>query len=126
MCQKKGIIMLKTFICFYLTDSTSEEREVTSRNAVVTDIPETAFAYNFYDKNVVKAEDGELCYGMEKNESPVVYIDCLKLTVKDIQQLLASMEQNCDTAVVVTPFGEILSCGDDDIVVYRYDLEDKI
>jgi hypothetical protein len=52
--------MLKTFLCFHLDNNFIEEREVKSRDIPITDIPKTAYAYQFYDKNVVEDEDGEL------------------------------------------------------------------
>ncbi|MBE5812582.1 MAG: hypothetical protein E7314_02890 [Clostridiales bacterium] len=118
--------MLKTFIRFYLHNDECEEREVTSRDAIITDIPETAFAYQFYDKNIAKAEDGELCYGMERNASPTIYLDCQKFAIKELRQLLAELDQYCEKAIVITPCGEIHPCNADDKVVSRYDLENKI
>ena len=118
--------MTQTFICFYCLNNVTEEREVSSRTAPIIDIPFDAYAYNFYDRTVVKAEDGELCYGLERNESPMTYIDCIHFTLDNLKGIVEEMEVTGDKAVVITSLGEVYPCEPDAKLVSRFELEELL
>ncbi|MBE5812583.1 MAG: hypothetical protein E7314_02895 [Clostridiales bacterium] len=108
--------MTKTYICFYFPDNCIEEREVSSRTAPITNIPPHAYAYQFYDRTVVQTEDGEFCYGLDRNGSPITYIGSLHFTVDYLEEIVMKMKRNGDKDVIIT------ACGD----VYPYDPDAKV
>lgn len=98
--------MLKTFVCFHLPGDSLTEKEVETRSIKVDDIPPGTVAYEFYDAQVVEAEDGELCYGEPRNRSPLIWICCSVLSKDELKEIIKDMEEADIEKVIFTPDGE--------------------
>ena len=100
--------MLKTFVCYYLPNAEVYEGEVEARNINASDIPIDAFAYEFFDRQVVEAEDGELCYGEARNRSTLTFISATVYSKHDLEELIKDMEENDVEKIIFTPSREAI------------------
>ena len=75
MKEKIGEKMLKHYVEFTFINPLRYERmEVKERNEKLIDFPEGIAAYQFYDRNEVVADDGEILLGEKKNFSGKKYL----------------------------------------------------
>ena len=106
--------MLKTFVCFHLPNDEFLQKEVETRSVTPADIPAEAIAYEFFDMQVVEAEDGELCYGEPRNRSEVTFVSAVIFSRNELEEIIKNMQDNSAEKVIITPSGEYLFYYDED------------
>lgn len=80
--------MLKHYVEFFYPGSFMSEssaKEVSDRNATVTEIPQGAYGYRHFSREEV-TQDGELLLGKAKDHSPMTYFGEV-LTLEQVQAL---------------------------------------
>lgn len=106
--------MLKTFVGFTLPNDEYLKKEVKTRSIKPDEIPADAIAYEFFDMQVVEAEDGELCYGEPRNRSDVTFISAVIFSKNELEEIIKNMQDNSAEKVIITPSGEYLFYYDED------------
>lgn len=101
----------------------TSEREVLDRYPSSLNVPENAFGFRFFDREVVETLSGEELKGEKKNFSSNYYygerysLAEIKNYMPDKKVLIANMEGNNFPAVVKTRFGQFMPLRHGDIVL---------
>ena len=115
--------MLRHYVTFYypgLLFAETESREIASRDAPLN-IPESAYAYRFYDQESVEVL-GETLTGQAKNFSPTHFLGGQVRTRDEVEAtepgsiMACNMRHNNMARVVITRYGQGIAMAEGDVV----------
>ena len=106
--------MIKTFVRFTLPNDEFFQKEVETRSIKPDEIPADTIAFEFFDMQVVEAEDGELCYGEPRNGSDITFVSAVIFSKNELEEIIKNMQDNSAEKVIITPSGEYFFYYDED------------
>lgn len=115
--------MLRHYVTFYypgLLFAETESQEIASRDAPLS-IPESAYAYRFYDQESAEI-GGETLIGPAKNLSPTHFLGGQIRTREEVEAtepgsiMAFNMRANNMARVVITRYGQGIAMAEGDVV----------